>query len=77
MMGITWYMVGLILGLSAYTLYKLRAQHDFGWFPLSLSGAGIGLILFAAAWGVASILDGVPRAASMGLLLFGLPRMTI
>jgi hypothetical protein len=73
MMGMTWYLIGLVLGLSAYALFRQRARYGLGWLSVSLSGAGIGLILFASAWGVACILEGVPRAASMGLLLFGLP----
>ena len=73
MMSMTWYLIGLVLGLSAYVLFRKRARHGLGWLSVSLSGAGIGLILFASAWGVACILEGVPRAASMGLLLFGLP----
>ena len=73
MMGMTWYLVGLLLGLSGYYLLRQRIQHNVGWSSLSITGVGIGLILFALAWGVASILEGVPRAASMGMLLFGLP----
>lgn len=73
MMGLTWYLVGLLLGLSAYVLFRQRNQHNVGWSSLSITGIGIGMILFAVAWGVASILEGVPRAASMGMLLFGLP----
>ena len=72
-MGLTWYMIGLTLGLSTYALFKLYIRYDLKWLPLTLCGSGIGLILFAAAWGVASMLEGVPRSASMGLLLFGLP----
>jgi len=73
MMGMTWYLIGLVLGLSAYALFKQNARHRLGWLSVSLSGVGLGLILFASAWGVACVLEGVPRAASMGLLLFGLP----
>lgn len=73
MMGLTWYLVGLLLGLSAYVLFRQRTRHNVGWSSLSITGIGIGMILFAVAWGVASILEGVPRAASMGMLLFGLP----
>lgn len=73
MMGMTWYLVGLLLGLSGYYLFRQRIQHKVGWSSLAITGVGIGLILFALAWGVASILEGVPRAASMGVLLFGLP----
>ena len=73
MMGMTWYLVGLLLGLSGYYLLRQRTQHNVGWSSLSIAGLGVGLILFALAWGVASILEGVPRAASMGMLLSGLP----
>jgi hypothetical protein len=30
------------------------------------------LVLFSIAWAVASVTEGVPRSAAMGLLLFGL-----
>ncbi|MGL1862664.1 MAG: hypothetical protein OCC46_09095 [Pseudodesulfovibrio sp.] len=77
MMGMTWYFIGLVLGLSLYVLFKLRIRYGLEWLPLTLCGSGIGLILFAAAWGVAAMLEGVPRAASMGLLLFGLPGIVL
>jgi len=46
---------------------------------LSWSGLvlGIVMILFSIAWAVGSVLEGVPRAASMGLLLFGLSGIVI
>jgi len=44
-----------------------------------LTGLGIGtfLILFSIAWAVGSVLEGVPRAASMGLMMFGLGGIVI
>jgi hypothetical protein len=38
---------------------------------------GIVLILFSIAWSVGAVLEGVPRAGSMGLLLFGLSGIVI
>ena len=35
------------------------------------------LILFSISWSVGSVLEGVPRAASMGLLLFGFSGMVL
>ncbi len=72
MMDFTWYIMGALTGAAAYTLYLISRKAALNW--LSWSGLMIGssLILFSIAWAVGSVLEGVPRAASMGLLLFGL-----
>lgn len=77
MMSLTWYLVGLFAGGAAYIMFKIYRASPACLFALSGCAAGIGLILFSAAWSVASILEGVPRAASMGLLLFGLPGIVV
>ena len=73
MIYLTFYVVGLLAGLSAYMIYLLHKSTQPGWWKLSLMGLGVVLVLFSAAWGVGSIMEGVPRAASMGVLMFGLP----
>ena len=73
MIYITFCVVGLLAGLSVYVMYHLQKTKQPGWLKLSCLGIGVGLVLFSFAWGVGSILEGVPRAASMGMLLFGLP----
>jgi hypothetical protein len=72
MMAFTWYLVGLLAAGSAYILYEYSRVHSLNWISLSGLALGIVLILFSFAWAVGSVLEGVPRAASMGLLLFGL-----
>ncbi|MFC1515187.1 FMN-binding protein [Thermodesulfobacteriota bacterium] len=72
MMDFTWYMLGVLTGTAAIFLWKFSKQrrlNQLAWGGLIL---GIFLILFSIAWSVGAVLEGVPRAASMGLLLFGL-----
>lgn len=72
MMSLTWYILGVLTALSGYFLYEYSLKNKMdkkAWTGLIL---GIVLILFSIAWAMGSILEGVPRAASMGLLLFGL-----
>lgn len=77
MMAATWCFIGLILTFTVYVLLRKRADNGVSWTRLCLTGFGVCLILFSIAWGVASVLEGVPRAASMGLLLFGLPGIVL
>jgi len=71
MMGLTWFILGVLTVASGYFLYKYSKAQRFHW--LIRAGLVLGLIsiLFSIAWAVGSILEGVPRAASMGLLMFG------
>ena len=77
MMDLTWYVLGTLTGAIAYFLYELSRKRTLNW--LSWSGLIVGsfLILFSIAWSVGAVLEGVPRAGSMGLLLFGLSGIVI
>lgn len=77
MMDLTWYILGILTGAIAYFLYELSKKRTLNW--LSWSGLIVGsfLILFSIAWSVGAVLEGVPRAGSMGLLLFGLSGIVI
>ena len=77
MMDLTWYVLGALTGVIAYFLYELSRKMTLNW--LSWSGLIVGsfLILFSIAWSVGAVLEGVPRAGSMGLLLFGLSGIVI
>ena len=77
MMDLTWYVLGALTGVVAYFLYELSRKMTLNW--LSWSGLIVGsfLILFSIAWSVGAVLEGVPRAGSMGLLLFGLSGIVI
>jgi len=73
MMGLTWYILGLFTSASAIFLWKLSERYALNTRAWSGLVCGIVLILFSIAWGVGAVLEGVPRAGSMGILLFGLP----
>jgi hypothetical protein len=76
-MGFTWYFLGLLTTGSTIFLWHFSKRYQLNW--LSWSGLTLGtvLILFSIAWAVGSVLEGVPRAASMGLLLFGFSGIVI
>lgn len=76
-MDIAWYILGVLTGAIAYALYLFSKKSSLNWFLLSCLMAGSFLILFSIAWAVGSVLEGVPRAAGMGLLLFGLSGVVI
>jgi len=77
MMDLTWYFLGLLTTGSTIFLWHFSKRYQLNW--LSWSGLTLGtvLILFSIAWAVGSVLEGVPRAASMGLLLFGFSGIVI
>ena len=77
MMDLTWYILGVLTGASAYSLYLISKKSTLNWLLWSGLIAGSALILFSIAWAVGSVLEGVPRAASMGILLFGLSGVII
>ena len=77
MMDFTWYILGVLTGAVAYALYLISRKNPLNWLLWSGLVAGSVLILFSIAWAVGSVLEGVPRAASMGILLFGLSGVII
>jgi hypothetical protein len=77
MMDLTWYILGVLTGAVAYSLYLISKKNTLNWLLWSGLIAGSSLILFSIAWAVGSVLEGVPRAASMGILLFGLSGVVI
>lgn len=77
MMMITFYIVGLLAAGSAWWLIHLSYRHQINWMPLAGLALGIGLILFCLAWGMGSVLEGVPRAAAMGVVFFGFPGVVL
>jgi hypothetical protein len=76
MIDLTWYILGTLTGVAIYYMYLLSEKLADTWLNWAGLGTGIALILFSIAWGVGAVLEGVPRAGSMGLLLFGFPGLT-
>ena len=77
MMDLTWYLLGALSCAIIYGFYELSTKRPLTWFDWTGLILGSFLILFAIAWSVGAVLEGVPRAGSMGMLLFGLPGIII
>ena len=77
MMDFTWYILGALTGGVLYGMYLFSEKFVLNWLSWFGLGVGTGLILFSIAWGVGAVLEGVPRAGSMGILLFGLPGLIV
>jgi hypothetical protein len=73
MMGLTWYFLGFLTTASLILFWRLSKQYRLNWIAWPMLVSGMILVLFAIAWSVGAVLEGVPRAGSMGMLLFGLP----
>jgi len=76
-MSFTWYLLGLLTTGSTIFLWHFSKRYQFNWLSWAGLSLGIVLTLFSIAWSVGSVLEGVPRAASMGLLLFGFSGIVI
>lgn len=74
---ILFYLLGVLSCLFVVGLYKYHKQINFNALSWSLLGLGGFLFIFCLAWSVSSVLEGVPRAASMGLVVFGIPSILL
>ena len=77
MMDLTWFILGALTGAILYAMYILIQNYTTNWLNWSGLGLGAVLILFSIAWGVGAVLEGVPRAGSMGIVLFALPGLVL
>ena len=73
MMDLAWFALGALTFASGIAIWRLSQRYRLNWLALSGLILGVFLVLFSIAWGVGAVLEGVPRAGSMGILLFGLP----
>jgi uncharacterized membrane protein len=77
MMGLVWYLIGLSAGGAVWLLSNLARRRQLSWLVLTGLATGIGLVLFCVAWSMGSAMEGVPRAAAMGIVCFGLPGIVL
>jgi len=68
---ILFFTLGVITTLSAIALINWNKNYHFSWKSWALLILGFFLLIFSIAWAVSSVLEGEPRSASMGLVLFG------
>jgi Na+-translocating ferredoxin:NAD+ oxidoreductase RnfG subunit len=77
MMELMWFCVGVLTSLAAISIMILSKQYRFNWIAWGGLGTGAFLMLFTIAWSVGSVLEGVPRAASMGIIFFAMPGIVL
>lgn len=69
--------LGLLTALFIVLLIKNNRElmfNKWSWITLITGGS---LALFCIAWSVSAVLEGVPRASSMGLVVFGIPSILL
>lgn len=72
---VLFFSLGVITTLAVVGMIYLSKNYRLNWKMYSVSLLGIFLGIFAIAWSVSSMLEGEPRAASMGMVVFGLPSL--
>ena len=77
MMSLTWYILGLLTVASGEGLRQVNLRYRLDWIAWGGLLSGIGALLFCIAWAMGAYLEGVPRAAAMGLLMFGMSGIVI
>jgi len=76
-MALMWFGVGFIVGISFFIAHWLHARFELDWRAWGGLALGEVMVLFCIAWSVAAVSEGEPRAASMGLMLFGAPGVAV
>jgi hypothetical protein len=76
-MALMWFALGLLVGLSVFVAVELHKRFVIDWRGWAGLGLGELMVLFCIAWSVAAMFEGEPRAASMGLMVFGAPGVAV
>ena len=71
------FILGVVSTLSVMSLVVLQKKYQLDWKSWTSLILGILLLVFAIAWSISSALEGEPRAASMGMVFFGIPGLII
>lgn len=74
---ILFFTLGVVTTLSVVGLIMLSKTYKLDWKSWTSLILGILIVLFAAAWSVSSMMEGEPRAASMGMVVFGIPGLIV
>jgi len=72
---VLFFSLGVITTLAIVGMIYLSKNYHLNWKMYTVSVIGIFLGIFAIAWSVSSVLEGEPRAASMGMVVFGIPSL--
>jgi hypothetical protein len=74
---VLFFLIGIITMLAIFALQFFHRQYKPDWKSWALLVSGFIILLFAIAWSVSSIQEGEPRAASMGMVFFGIPSLIL
>ena len=72
---ILFFVLGILTMISVVVLIKSNKNYNFKWGAWTLGILGASLFIFAIAWSVSSVIEGETRAASMGMVVFGIPAL--
>lgn len=74
---ILFFTLGVITTLGIATVVYYNSKFKFNAGAWASIGIGLFLFIFSIAWSISSILEGEPRASSMGMLVFGIPSIIL
>ena len=74
---ILFFCLGIITALLITGFVMLNKKYHFNWAAWILSLLGAFLMVFAIPWSISSIIEKEPRAASMGMVFFGIPALIL
>jgi len=71
------FFLGFLSCLMITGVFQLNKRNRLDWKSWISIGLGAFLLLFCIAWSASSVLEGEPRAASMGMVVFGIPALIL
>ena len=74
---VLFFVLGVISTLLVLGFVLLNKQYQLDWKSWTAMVFGALLLVFSVAWSVSSVLEGEPRAASMGMVFFGIPGLIV
>jgi hypothetical protein len=74
---VLFFSLGVLSTLLVVGFFKMKQFITIDWKGTILAFIGMFLFVFCIAWSVSSVLENEPQAATMGLLIFGLPVLVI
>ena len=72
---ILFFVLGILTMIFVAVLIRSNKNYKFNWGAWILGILGAFLFIFTVAWSVSSVIEGEPRAASMGMVVFGIPAL--
>jgi len=74
---VLFFMLGILSTIGTFSVVYYYKKIHFSIPVLLTICLGVFLLVFSVAWSVSSMLEGEPRAASMGMVVFGIPSLIL